>query len=84
MMNKEKSVEWLQCRTEEYQSKAEGVGDLVEEVEHEGKLGQGFSSIDYLEEMDIGDGSMPRPMYVNTNLTKEQKDKLGWMIIWQT
>jgi hypothetical protein len=29
-----------------------------------------------LEEMDIGDGTVPRPMYVNTNLSREQKDKV--------
>jgi hypothetical protein len=26
--------------------------------------------------MDIGDGTVPRPMYVNTNLSREQKDKV--------
>jgi hypothetical protein len=56
MMNKDQSIEWLQCWTEEYRSKEKDMGDLLEEVEHEGKLGQGFASMDHLEEMDIGDG----------------------------
>jgi hypothetical protein len=45
-------------------------------VEREGKLGQGFASVDRLEEMDIGDGNVTQLTYVNTNLTKEQKDKI--------
>jgi hypothetical protein len=76
MMNKDQSIEWLQCWTEEYRSKEKDMGDLLEEVEHEGKLGQGFASMDHLEEMDIGDGNVPRPTYVNANLTKEQKDEV--------
>jgi hypothetical protein len=66
----------LQCRTEEYRSKKKDVGDLLEEVECEEKLGQGFASMDRLEEMDIGDGNVPQLTYVNANLTKEQKDKV--------
>jgi hypothetical protein len=45
-------------------------------VEREGKLGQGFASVDRLEEMDIRDGNVTQLTYVNTNLTKEQKDKI--------
>jgi hypothetical protein len=33
-----------------------------------GKLGQGFTSADPLEEIDIGDGTIPRPIFVNKNL----------------
>jgi hypothetical protein len=29
-MNKDQSIEWLQCRNEEYRSKVKDVGDLVE------------------------------------------------------
>jgi hypothetical protein len=47
---------------------------LVEDLREDGKLGQGFSSIDALEEMDIRDGTIPRPTYMNANLTKEQKE----------
>jgi hypothetical protein len=31
--------------------------------------------VDRLEEMDIGDGTTPRPTYVNADLMDEQKDK---------
>jgi hypothetical protein len=30
-------------------------------------LGQGFTLADPLEEVDIGDGSTPRPTFVNKN-----------------
>jgi hypothetical protein len=33
-----------------------------------GKLGQGFTSVDPLEEVDIGDGTVPRATFVNKNL----------------
>jgi hypothetical protein len=33
-----------------------------------GKLGQGFTSADPLEEVDIGDGTIPRSTLVNKNL----------------
>jgi hypothetical protein len=33
-----------------------------------GKLGQGFTSADPLEEIDIGDGTIPRAIFVNKNL----------------
>jgi hypothetical protein len=68
MLSKEKSLEWLHRRTKEYHSSKNGTSDLVDELEQEGKLGQGFSSLDRLEEVDIGDGSTPRSTYVNANL----------------
>jgi hypothetical protein len=38
------------------------------------KLGQGFSSVDPLEEIDIGDGITPRLTFVNKNMSLEHKD----------
>jgi hypothetical protein len=43
----------------------------IDEVE---KLGQGFSSADPLEEIDIGDGITPQPTFVNKNMSLELKD----------
>jgi hypothetical protein len=77
MMSKEKNLEWLQRRTEEYRAGRDDIGFLVKEVERDGKLGQGFSLIDRLEEMDISDGTTSRLTYINTNLTKEQKCKVS-------
>jgi hypothetical protein len=40
------------------------------------KLGQGFSSTDPLEEIDIEDGIIPRPTFVNKNMSLEHKDAI--------
>jgi hypothetical protein len=40
----------------------------TEEFRDLDKLGQGFTSADPLEEVDIGDGRIPRPTFVNKNL----------------
>ena len=41
------------------------VGNMIEEFRDLDKLGQGFTSADPLEEIDIGDGKTPRPTFVN-------------------
>jgi hypothetical protein len=76
MTSKEKDPEWLQCQTKEYRVGKDGLRDVVEEMDCDGKLRQWFPLVDHLEEMDIGDGIMPRPTYVNTDLTEEKKDKV--------
>ena len=40
----------------------------IEDLDDMSKLGQGFTSADLLEEVDIGDGTVPRPTFVNKNL----------------
>ena len=42
----------------------------------DGKLGHGFTSADELEEIDIGPGDKPRPMYVRSKLDPEYKQEL--------
>jgi hypothetical protein len=37
------------------------MGEVIEDFEEVEKLGQGFSSTDPLEEIDIADGITPRP-----------------------
>jgi hypothetical protein len=39
-------------------------------------LGRGFSSMDDLEEIDIGDGIIPRPTYVSARLDVNQKHEV--------
>jgi hypothetical protein len=46
---------------------------VVEDLDELGKLGQGFSSMDNLEKVDIGDGVVPRPTYVSARLNTDQK-----------
>jgi hypothetical protein len=42
----------------------------------EGKLGQGFTSVDLLEEVDIRSGDRLRPTYVSSKLDLEYKQEL--------
>ena len=42
----------------------------------EGKLGQGFTSANLLEEVNIGPGDRPRLTYVNAKLDLEYKQEL--------
>jgi hypothetical protein len=72
MMSVSKDIEWLNRWTAEYHSytdDAMGVVDLYEL----GKLGRDFSSMDDLEEVDIGDGVISRPIYVSAHLNMSQK-----------
>jgi hypothetical protein len=49
---------------------------MDEFLEEEGKLGHGFTSVDLLEEIDIGDGDRPRPAFISANLDSEYKEEL--------
>jgi hypothetical protein len=71
MTCRDKSLEWLQRRTEEHHSGKNGVSDLVEELERDGKLGFGFTVVDELEEVDTEGGTTPRPTYISSNLTSQ-------------
>jgi hypothetical protein len=48
--------------------------EAIEDFDEVEKLGQGFSSADPLEEIDIGDGITPRGTFVNKNKSLEHKD----------
>jgi hypothetical protein len=48
--------------------------EAIEDFYEVEKLAQGSSSADPLEEIDIGDGIIPRPTFVNKNMTLEHKD----------
>jgi hypothetical protein len=49
---------------------------VVEDLDELGKLGRGFSSMDGLDEVDIGDGVISRPTYVSAHLSTSQKQAL--------
>jgi hypothetical protein len=76
MLNKEESVRWLEERTEAYSTGKNDMKEMVEDFDEVGKLGYGFSSVDKLEEVDLGDGVTPRPTYVNANLSLQQKETM--------
>jgi hypothetical protein len=75
-----KEIEWLCHRTEEYRSGKNNIGGVIEDLENEGKLGQGFSSVNNLDEVDIGDGSVCHPTYISAKLPGEQKDQVCSLI----
>jgi hypothetical protein len=50
--------------------------EAIEDFDEVEKLGQGFSSTDTLEEIDIGDEIAPRPTFVNKNMSLEHKDAI--------
>ena len=52
------------------------VGNMIEEFRDLDKLGQGFTSADPLEEIDIGDGKTPRPTFVNKTLETDPRDEM--------
>jgi hypothetical protein len=59
--------DWLQQRIDHYRAHDTNTCEAIEDLDDLGKLGQGFSSADRLEEVDIGDGTVPRPTFVNKN-----------------
>jgi hypothetical protein len=50
--------------------------EAIEDFDELEKLGQGFSSADPLEEIDIGDGITLRLTFVNKNMSLEHKDAI--------
>jgi hypothetical protein len=52
------------------------VGDIIEKFRNLDKLGQGFTSADPLEGIDIGDGKTPRPTFVNKTLESDPRDEM--------
>jgi hypothetical protein len=60
--------EWLQQRIDHYLAHKTNTYEAIEDLDDLGMLGQGFTSADPLEEVDIGDGTIPRPTFVNKNL----------------
>jgi hypothetical protein len=52
------------------------MGDMIEEFRDLDKLGQGFTSADPLEEIDIGDGKTPRLTFVNKTLETDPRNEM--------
>jgi hypothetical protein len=75
-MSVSKDLEFLSRRTTEYRSYTEDVMGVVEDLDELGKLGRGFSSMDDLEEVDIGGGVISRPTYVSAHLNMGQKQQI--------
>jgi hypothetical protein len=61
---------------ERYRSTMNDICEAIEDFDEVEKLVQGFSSVDPLEEIDIGDRIIPRPTFVNKNMYLEHKDAI--------
>jgi hypothetical protein len=72
-MSVSKDLEWLSRQIAEYRSYTDNAMGVVEDLDKLEKLGLGFSSMDDLEKVDIGDGVIPRPTYVSARLNTSQK-----------
>ena len=68
--------EWLKHHAGQYRASKTNVCEAIDDFDELDKLGQGFTSVDPLEKVDTGDGSMPRPTFINQNLKVDYKVKL--------
>jgi hypothetical protein len=59
--------EWLYQRIDNYRALKTDTCEAIEDLDDLSKLGQGFMSADPLEEVDIGDGTIPRSTLENKN-----------------
>jgi hypothetical protein len=71
------NIEWLKKRIEQYRLEMNDIIEVIDDFSEVEKLGQGFTLADPLEEVDIGDGVVPRPTIVNKNLDVETRPKQG-------
>jgi hypothetical protein len=60
----------------QYWSTMNDMCEAIEDFDELEKLGQGFSSADPLEDIDIGDGITSRPTFVNKDLSLVHKDAI--------
>jgi hypothetical protein len=75
-MSVSKDLEWSSRWTAEYRSYKDDAMCMVEDLDVLGKIGRGFSSMDHLEKVDIGDGVISRPTYVSARLNTSQKQEI--------
>jgi hypothetical protein len=80
MASKEGDIDWLVRRADDYRLAKNDISEVVEDFDDIGKLGYGFSTVDELDEVDIGDGVVRQPTYVNRNLTCEQKERVCMLL----
>jgi hypothetical protein len=79
MTSKEDSIAWLQRRPVDYRASRTGMSEVVEDLDEDGKLGQGFTSVDELQEVDLA-GGITRPTYINKKLPEEHKHQIGELL----
>jgi hypothetical protein len=70
------NIEWLKYRVDQYRANKTHACEAIDDFDELDKLGQGFTSANPLEQVDIGDGSVPWPTFINQNLEDNYKAKL--------
>ena len=70
------NAEWLQQCIEHYRARTNDMCKTIKESEDMDKLGQGFMLADPLEKVNLGDGTIPMPTFVNKNLSVQYKADL--------
>jgi hypothetical protein len=70
------NIEWLKHRVDQYRANKTDACEAIDDFDELDKLGQGFTSADPLEQVNIGDGSVPRPTFINQNLEADYKVEL--------
>jgi hypothetical protein len=76
LVSTQKKVEWLRHRMDQYRSTTNEMCKAIEDFDEVEILGQGFTSANPLEEIDIGDEITPRLTFVNKNMSLEHKDTI--------
>jgi hypothetical protein len=75
-MNTQNNIEWLRQCMEQHRYTTNDICEAIEDFDEVEKLEQGFSSVDLLEEIDIGDGITSRPTFINKSISLEHKDAI--------
>jgi hypothetical protein len=75
-MSVQKNIECLRHCTKQYWSTTNDMCEVIGDFDEVENLGQGFSSADPLEEIDIGDETTSRPTFVNKNMSLENKNAI--------
>jgi hypothetical protein len=70
------NIEWLKQCVEQYRSEKNDICETIEDFSEIEKLGQVFTSANPLEEIDIVNGAVPRPSFINKNWNADYKAKL--------
>jgi hypothetical protein len=70
------NIEWLKHRIDQYRANKADACEAIDDFDELNKLGQGFTSADPLEQVDIRDGSVPRSTFINQNLEADYKVEL--------
>jgi hypothetical protein len=76
MVSKECDIAWLQGWVNKYRSEMNGMYEPMDGLDDIRKLGQGFTSVDRLDEINLGGDMDRRPTYINAVLGGDQRRRM--------